>query len=81
MLQNVRRFRQLKYDFAKSRPGAHLNIKTVFSGMRISIIKIRYSWECVIFIVGFTSPVRQHPYIVAIARVYHFLFRTSLLLL
>ena len=36
--------------------GPCLNIKTVFLGMRISIIKIRWWWDCLIFIMGILIP-------------------------
>ena len=39
-------------------PGPCLNIKTVFPGMGISIIKMRRSWDRVIFITGIPIPVR-----------------------
>ena len=41
----------------------HLNIKMVFSGMDISIIKTRQSWDCLIFIMEIPIPLRQHVYI------------------
>ena len=34
------------------RPGHCINIKTIFPGMRIYKIKIRCSWDCVIFSMG-----------------------------
>ena len=43
--------------------GPHLNIKTVFTGMLISIIKIRWSWDCLLFMMGMPILVRQRLYI------------------
>ena len=43
--------------------GPHLNIKTIFSGTWNSIIKIRQSWDHVIFIIGIPILLRWHPYI------------------
>ena len=40
-----------------------LNIKTIFPDMGISIIKIRQSWDCLIFIMGAPILVRRHLYI------------------
>ena len=42
--------------------GPQLNIKTVFSGMRILIIKIRQSPDRLIFIMGIPILVRRHLY-------------------
>ena len=44
-------------------PGPHLNIKTIFPGMETIIIKIRWSWECLIFIMGIPILIRLHLYI------------------
>ena len=44
-------------------PGPHLNIKTVFPGTVISFIKIRRSWDRLIFIHGIPILVRRHLYI------------------
>ena len=41
------------------RPGPRRHIKTVFSGMEISIMKIRRSRDCRIFIVGIAILVRR----------------------
>ena len=50
-------------------PGPRLNIKTVFPGMVISIVKIRRSWDRLIFIMGiFFISVRRHLYIVTDSR-------------
>ena len=44
--------------------GPHLNVKTVFPGMGISIMKIRLSWDSLIFIMGIPYiRVRQYLYI------------------
>ena len=42
---------------------AHLNIKKVFPGMGISIIKIRWSWNHLILIMGIPALVRHDLYI------------------
>ena len=42
---------------------ARHNIKTVFPGMRISMLKIRRSWDRLIFIMGIPILVRRHLYI------------------
>ena len=41
-------------------PGPCLNIKIVFPGMVISIIKVRWSWDSCIFKMGVPIPVRKH---------------------
>ena len=46
-----------------SPPGPHFNIKIVFPGMWVSIIKIRPLWDHLIFIMGIPVLVRQHLYI------------------
>ena len=43
--------------------GPHVNIKMVFPDMGISIIKIRRSWDRLIFIMGIHILVRQHLHI------------------
>ena len=43
--------------------GSCLNIKTVFPDMGISVIKIRWSQDHLIFIMGISILVRQHLYI------------------
>ena len=43
--------------------GCYLNIKTFFPSMGISIIKMRWSWDCPTFIMGIYIMVRQHIYI------------------
>ena len=43
--------------------GSHLNIKMVFAGMRISMLKIRRSQDCLIFNMGIPILVRRHLYI------------------
>ena len=43
--------------------GSRLNIKTVFPGMEFSIIKIRRSWDSLIFIMGIPIMVRRRLYI------------------
>ena len=48
---------QLQYQ------GPLLNMKMFFSGTGNSIIKIRWSWHCLIFIKGYCLMVRQHLYI------------------
>ena len=45
------------------RSGTCLNIKTVFTGIGISIIKIRWSWDRLIFIMGTPILVRWCLYI------------------
>ena len=40
--------------------GELFNIKTLFLSIRIPIIKIRRSWDCLIFIMAIPSQVRQH---------------------
>ena len=40
--------------------GAHLNIKTIFPGMEIHMIKIRRWWDRLIFIMGIPILVRWH---------------------
>ena len=42
---------------------ARLNIKAVFPSVVISIIKVRQSWERLIFTMGITKLVRQHMYV------------------
>ena len=44
-------------------PGPRLNIKTVFLCIGISMIKIRRSWDRLIFIMGIPILVRWHLYI------------------
>ena len=44
-------------------PGPCLNIKIVFLSMEISILKIRGSWNHVIFIIRISILVRRHIYI------------------
>ena len=44
-------------------PVPHLNIKMVFSGMRISMLKIRRSQDHLIFNMGIPILVRRHLYI------------------
>ena len=41
-------------------PGSHLNIKTVFPGMGIPMLKIRRSWYRLIFNMGIPILVRRH---------------------
>ena len=43
--------------------GHHLNTKTVFPGMWSSVIKMRWPWDRLIFIMEIPIPVRRHPYI------------------
>ena len=43
-------------------PGHHLNIKTVFPGMGISIIKIWWWWDRIILIMGIPILVKWHLY-------------------
>ena len=38
------------------------DIKTIFPGMRLSILKIRLSWDRLIFTMGIPILVRQHDY-------------------
>ena len=49
-------------DVASLTPGgrAHLNIRTVFTDVWISIIQIRRSWHSLILIMGIPTLVRQH---------------------
>ena len=49
--------------FALCEPLARLNIKTVFLGMNISIMRVRQSWDRLVFIVGMSILVRRHLYI------------------
>ena len=51
------------YIETRSVPWAHLNIKMVFSGMGIYIIKIRWSWDRLIYIMEISILVRRHHYI------------------
>ena len=44
------------------RSGSRLNIKTIFPGLQIFIVKLR-SWDCFIFIIGIPILVRWHLYI------------------
>ena len=44
-------------------PELCLNVKMVFPGMKISVIKIRGLWECFIFIMGINIRVRQQLHI------------------
>ena len=41
--------------------GSNCNIKTIFPGRRIAIVKIRWSWDCLIFIMGILIFVIWHP--------------------
>ena len=41
-------------------PGPRLNIKTVFPGMGIPMLKIRRSWDRLIFNMGMPIPVRRY---------------------
>ena len=53
----------------KSRtPYRSINIKTVFPGIRVSIMKIKRSWDRLIFIMGISLLVRRHIYIETIPR-------------
>ena len=45
------------------RPGVGFNIKTVFLGIMIPVMKIRRLWDCLIFIMGIHILVRQLLYI------------------
>ena len=47
----------------KGSPGVHLNIDTIFPGVGISIMKIRQSWDHLIFIMGTSLLLRRHLYI------------------
>ena len=48
----------------KEGPGLCFNIKTIFPGMGVPIIKVRQSWwDCLIFLMGILILVRAHPYI------------------
>ena len=42
----------------------HFNIKAVFPGMGIPIVKISWSWDHLIFIMGIPIPIRWHDQIV-----------------
>ena len=44
-------------------PGAHFNMQTVFPCVEISLIKIKRSWDCVMFIMEVPTLVRWHLYI------------------
>ena len=48
------------YSLSISLPGRRFNIITVFPRMGISIIRIRRSWDRLIFIMWITIPVRRH---------------------
>ena len=41
---------------------AYFNIKAVFPGMGIPMVKIRQSWDCRVFIMGIPVLVRQQLY-------------------
>ena len=45
------------------KPGPHLNIKTLFPGMEIPMLKIRRSQDRLIFNMGIPILVRRHFYI------------------
>ena len=47
----------------KGNTGPHLNIKMVYPGMGIPIIKIRWSWDHLIFIMGIPIPGKMVFYI------------------
>ena len=49
-------------------PGPRLNIKRVFLGMGIPMLKIRWLWERLIFIMGIPILVRQRLYIEKVPR-------------
>ena len=44
-------------------PGPRFNIATIFPGVWIPVIKIRWSWDCLIFMIGTPTLVRRHVYI------------------
>ena len=46
-----------------SQPEPHFNIKPVFPGMGISIMKVRLTWDRLIFIIGIAMLVRRHLFI------------------
>ena len=50
-------------------PGPRLNIKMVFPGMGMSMIKIRQSWDSLIFVMGIPILVRTHLYIETAPRI------------
>ena len=54
---------QLSHFHFNKRPGPRLNIKTVFWGVGISIIKIRRALDSLIFTMGIPMLVRRHIYI------------------
>ena len=47
----------------RKKPASHFNIKTVVPDIEIPIIKIRRSWDRLIFIMGIPIHIRQHLYI------------------
>ena len=51
------------FIFCRQRAGSCLNIKAVFPGMRMCIIKIRRSWDCLIFIIVISILPWRHLYI------------------
>ena len=58
--------------YTRERTGPRLNIKTIFTGMGMSIMKIRLSWDPLIFIMGIPLLIRRHHYIEAAKVVYDF---------
>ena len=50
----------IKYNNTVGYAGFYLNMKKVFSGIGISFIKIRQSWDNLLFIMGISIPVSQH---------------------
>ena len=45
------------------RPGSRLNIEIIFPGLQVFIVKLRRSWNHLIFIMGISILVRWHLYI------------------
>ena len=56
------------YEALLERPGPRPNIRTIFPGMGISIIKIRRSWDRLIFIMGIPMLVKRHLYTETVPR-------------
>ena len=57
------RHHQLDHRYANRNTWPRLNIKTGFPGVGIYIIKIRRSWDRLIFIIGMLIVVKRHLYI------------------
>ena len=53
--------------FTDASPGPCFNIKAIFSGMGISIIKINRPWDCLVFKMGIPILIRLHADINSLA--------------